>query len=305
MENSSSVERPDGHVSVSSEDDQQSSETTRLDKMLSDIGALEALSEDWPAEYKNAAMARTEAVDALNAEAFRRFIRLLQTVPGMGAAMRTAAADEVVYAVLRRHGILKPSLFERVETALDGIRPMLDSHGGDVELVSVEPPVAEVRFLGACDGCPASSLTFYSGVKTAIVDNIPEITEIKQVKGLGGGSADTVHFTSPFANYSSKAWSFAASLKDLPDGETVMKDIGGHSVFLSRFSDKVTCFENSCAHMGMAMDGGEIGEGLITCPYHGFKYSLESGECLTAPEVQLQPHGVRVVGDRVEVQLTQ
>ncbi len=57
--------------------------------------------------------------------------------------------------------------------------------------------------------------------------------------------------------------------------------------------------------MGLALDGGEIEDGIITCPFHGFKYALESGECLTAPEVQLRPHGVKVVGDRVEVQLAQ
>ena len=56
--------------------------------------------------------------------------------------------------------------------------------------------------------------------------------------------------------------------------------------------------------MGMPLDGGEIDGGLITCPYHGFRYSLESGECLTAPEVQLQPHAVRVVGERIEVSLS-
>ena len=275
-----------------------------LSAMLSDITALEVLAQDWPDEYKNAAEARTRAIDALNAEAFRRLIRVLKSVPGLSDALREAASDDVVYAVLRRHRILKPSMFERVESALDTIRPMLASHGGDVELVSAQPPVASVRFLGACDGCPASALTFYSGVKKAIQDNVPEIEEIKQVKGLGGGGSDTVHFTSPFANYTSGSWAFAASLKDVPDGETIIKSVSDHAVLLSRFGDKVTCFENACAHMGMAMDSGEIDAGLITCPYHGFRYSLESGECLTAPEVQLQPHGVRVVGDRIEVQFT-
>ena len=56
--------------------------------------------------------------------------------------------------------------------------------------------------------------------------------------------------------------------------------------------------------MGMAMDGGDIDDAIITCPYHGFQYSLESGECLTAPEVQLQPHGVRVKDGQIEVRLT-
>lgn len=280
-------------------------EERSLASMLSDISALELIADDWPEEQRNSAQARVIAIDALNAEAFRRLIKQLKQHADIGQLLREAATDEVVYTVLRRHNILKPSLFERVEDALDGIRPMLASHGGDVELVSVEPPLVEVRLLGACDGCPASALTLYSGVKKAIQDNIPEITEIKQVKGLGGGNNETVHFTSPFANYKSGSWVFAAKLGDVPDGDTITKTLGEHSVLLSRFGDRVTCFENSCAHMGLALDGGEIDGGIITCPFHGFKYALESGECLTAPEVQLQPHGVRVVGDRIEVQLTQ
>lgn len=279
-----------------------------LGDLVRDVSALEALAESWPEEYRNAAVARTRAVDALNAEAFRRLIRALQSVPGAAAALRDAAADEVVYAVLRRHGILKPSVFERVEAALDGIRPTLASHGGDVELVSVEPPLAEVRFLGACDGCPASMLTFYSGVKKAIQDSVPEIAEVRQLKGLGGrgasdGDADSVHFTSPFAAGYSDGWVTAARLDELPEGATRSLEVEERSVLLSRFGDRVTCFENACAHMGMPLDGGPIEAGIITCPFHGFRYSLESGECLTAPEVQLQPHAVRVVGERVDVRL--
>ena len=51
------------------------------------------------------------------------------------------------------------------------------------------------------------------------------------------------------------------------------------------------------------MTQGEIGEAIITCPHHGFKYALESGECITAPEVQLQPHAVRVKGSNIEVRI--
>ncbi|MGD9785432.1 MAG: NifU family protein [Hyphomicrobiaceae bacterium] len=272
--------------------------------MLSDITSLQQLAGDWPDEIRTAANARAEAVDALNREALRRLIRLLKDVPGFGAALREAAGDEVIYAVLRRHGILKPSLHERAEAALSSIRPMLASHGGDVELVAVEPPRVDVRFLGACDGCPASTLTFYAGVKKAVQDAMPEIREVKQVKGLGNGAGDQVHFASPFANYKSDGWQFALKLVDLPDGTTTSKELDGHSVLLSRFGDKLTCFANHCAHMGMALDGGEIENGVITCPYHGFQYALDSGECLTAPEVQLQPHAVRLVGDRIEVRLT-
>jgi len=275
-----------------------------LDALLSDIVSLQQVAEAWPEEIRNASNAHADAVDALNREALRRLIRSLKDVPGFAIALREAVGDDVIYAVLRRHGILKPSLHERVEAALASIRPMLASHGGDVELVAVEPPRVDVRFLGACDGCPASTLTFHSGVKKAIQDAIPEIREVKQVKGLGNGPGEQIHFASPFASFKSDGWKFALKLGDLADGATTSKEFDGQSVLLSRFGDKVTCFANHCAHMGMALDGGEIEDGVITCPYHGFQYALESGECLTAPEVQLQPHAVRVVGDRIEVRLT-
>ncbi|MFA5989834.1 MAG: NifU family protein [Sphingomonas sp.] len=276
---------------------------SRLSVLLGELSTLEALAQNWGEAERNGAMARALAIDALNAEAFRRLIRSLHRVPGGAAALREAAEDEVVYCVLRRHGILKPSLFERVEAALDTVRPTLAGHGGDAELVKVEGDRAEVRFLGACDGCPASALTFYSGVKKAITEHVPEIREVKQVRGLGGGAADSVYYTSPFAAHQQEGWGRVASLADVPDGETRIIEFDGHSLLLSRFGERVTCFENACAHLGMAMDQGIIANGFITCPHHGFRYALETGECLTAPEVQLRPHAVRVKGEIIELRL--
>jgi nitrite reductase/ring-hydroxylating ferredoxin subunit len=80
--------------------------------------------------------------------------------------------------------------------------------------------------------------------------------------------------------------------------------IGDHSLLLSGFASPVTCFENACAHMGLPFDGRIVENGVVTCPHRGFQYALDSGECLTTPQVQLQSHDVRVVGDRIEVRLT-
>lgn len=274
-----------------------------LDRLIGDLKALEMLADGWDDAARNGAQARAEAVDALNKEAFRRLISALKDVPGFGVALKTAAQDDVVYAVLRRHGILKASLYERVEAALETVRPSLASHGGDAEVTLVEGNRAEIRFLGACDGCPASQLTFYAGVKKAIQDQVPEITEVKQAKGLGGGGADAVQFTSPFANFRDSEWSLAMPLDDIADGQIRIIDIDGHSVILTRFAEKVSCFKNACAHMGLEMTQGEIRNCILTCPHHGFQYALESGECLTAPEVQLQPHAVRVKGPNIEVRI--
>lgn len=274
---------------------------------LEDIERFETIVAGWDDSQQATVIAYRRALEALHKEAFRRLIAGIKSEPAALAAMRRAASDEVVYAVLRHLELVKPSLHERVDKALASVRPMLASHGGDVELVSVKAPdTVEVRFLGACDGCPASTLTFIAGVKKAIEDACPEITRIDQVKGLmNGGDKDGVKFISPFAINQQGGWRFAAKLDQVPEGGILTLALeNNRSLLLSRNDAVVACFENACAHLGMQMDMGEVADGIITCPYHGFKYDLRSGECLTAPEVQLQSHAVRVVGDRVEVRLS-
>lgn len=274
---------------------------------LGEIERFETIVASWDDNQQATVMAYRRAVEALHKEAFRRLIAAIKGEPASLAAMRRAASDEVVYAVLRHLELVKPSLHERVEQALASIRPMLASHGGDVELVAVKPPDAvQVRFLGACDGCPASTLTFIAGVKKAIEESCPEIKTIDQVKGLmNGGDKDGVKFVSPFAINQQGSWRFAAKLGAVPEGGILTLALeNSRSVLLSRNGAVVACFENACAHLGMQMDMGEVEDGILTCPYHGFQYDLRSGECLTAPEVQLQAHAVRVVGDRVEVRLS-
>jgi nitrite reductase/ring-hydroxylating ferredoxin subunit/Fe-S cluster biogenesis protein NfuA len=272
--------------------------------LLGDIERIEASLAGWDETPRAVAQAYRHSIEALNGEALRRLVRALKGDAAALAAMKSAISDEIVYAVLRRHDIVKPSLNERVENALNGVRPMLASHGGDVELIKVAPPAIEVRFTGSCDGCPASALTFHAGVKKAVQDACPEITEIRQVKGLGNGGGAGPRFISPFALGSESAWLFAAVLDNIPeDGVRAIK-LGGENLLLSRQGVAVTCFQNACAHMGLPLDEGEVENGVIACPHHDFQYDLASGECLTAPEVALQSHAVRVVGHRVEVRLS-
>ena len=163
---------------------------THVDSLVDEIDRIEAVVAGWESPYGLAALAYRNAVDRLNAEVLRRIIATLRADPAALPAMKDAVKDELVYAVLRRHGLVKPSLQERVEEALDGVRPMLALHGGDVQLVRVVPPAAiDVRFTGACESCPASMTTFTLGVKTALATHVPEITDVRQVKGLSARSA--------------------------------------------------------------------------------------------------------------------
>ncbi len=74
-------------------------------------------------------------------------------------------------------------LREKVEEALDGIRPALQADGGDVALVDVdeENGVVKVQLQGACSGCPSAQITLVMGVERAIKEKVPEVKEVLSV----------------------------------------------------------------------------------------------------------------------------
>jgi len=92
-----------------------------------------------------------------------------------------AVDDAEVYAALVKAGIVRPSLAMRAVQVLDGIRPYLTSHNGDVELVRIDQGVAYVRLLGACQSCGSATETLRDSVAEALLQNLPEITEVQEV----------------------------------------------------------------------------------------------------------------------------
>jgi Fe-S cluster biogenesis protein NfuA len=70
---------------------------------------------------------------------------------------------------------------ERVEKAIEEIRPNLQADGGDIELIDVEGGVAKVKLKGACAGCPMSAMTLKLGVENFLKRKVPEITKVETV----------------------------------------------------------------------------------------------------------------------------
>lgn len=70
-------------------------------------------------------------------------------------------------------------LGDRVASVLELIRPSIQSDGGDIELVNVGADgVVQIRFHGACLGCPSSNMTLKFGIEENLKSNVPEITEV-------------------------------------------------------------------------------------------------------------------------------
>jgi Fe-S cluster biogenesis protein NfuA/nitrite reductase/ring-hydroxylating ferredoxin subunit len=279
-----------------------------LEGLVRAITSLEGIVAGWDEAHSLTVQALKSAIEALHRQALLRLIRALKCDPVAHARLREALADPVIYGVLRFHGLVKAPLAERVNAALDEVRPALAGHGGGVELVAIKPPdTVELRLIGSCHGCPASGQTLSEGVEKAIRAHCPEIVHIHQVSRAPleshSEAGSSLHFISPFALHVKSGWVDAGDVGEIPDNGISERKIRERSVLLARRGDHVSCFDNSCAHLGMPLDMAQVREGVITCSYHGFQYLLETGECLTAPEVQLRVHAVRVIGERVQVRL--
>ena len=94
-------------------------------------------------------------------------------------AIAGMAGDELVSYLLLLHGLHPVPLEDRVRAALAEVRPYLEQHGGDVELLGVERGVARLRLEGSCNGCPSSTATLKHAIDDAIQRAAPDITGIE------------------------------------------------------------------------------------------------------------------------------
>jgi len=78
-------------------------------------------------------------------------------------------------------GYMEEKIKDRVEEALEELRPQLQADGGDIELVQVKNGIVKVKLKGACAGCPMSTMTLQWGVEQFIKKKIPEIARVEAV----------------------------------------------------------------------------------------------------------------------------
>lgn len=298
-----------------------------------DLDRLESVVEGWEPEARATVAALQGTVEEILLGALKRLIRQVKDQPGGLEALRASLEDDWIRTVLQVHGMLRapePTREDRVRSALESVRPMLESHGGDVELVSVRDDEVEVKLLGSCDGCSQSSVTVKLGIETAVRDALPEIERVvvregalstrtndpsagtngqpgskaERSSGLVATSALTKKIQSPFAG----TWEDAGPAAAVPVGDILAVDLEALSVLLTKLpSGEVRAYPNACTHLGMPLDTGSVETGAegpeLVCRYHGFRYKLADGECLSAPEVALPRYAARVEGGRVRVRV--
>src|SRR6185312_8415915 len=117
-------------------------------------------------------------------QGLERVVEILDGAGGAAAEVKQQLADDgIVASLMLIHDLYPVPVEERVADALEEVRPYMESHGGNVELVSLEDGVVRLRLEGSCDGCPASSSTLELAIKTALDEAAPDLTGI-EVEGL-------------------------------------------------------------------------------------------------------------------------
>ena len=119
-----------------------------------------------------------QAVIELHGVALDRIMQRIGELPQAGSALESLAADPLVSGVLSLHGIHPVPIGARIEAALEGTRPYLESHGGNVELLSVEEGKAHIRLQGSCGSCASSMQTMKQTIESAIYEVAPEVVAI-------------------------------------------------------------------------------------------------------------------------------
>jgi Fe-S cluster biogenesis protein NfuA len=87
--------------------------------------------------------------------------------------------DELVSGLLLLYGLHPLDVETRVIRALDSVRPYLQSHGGNVELLGVADGVVRLRFQGSCNGCSSSAATLEQAIEEAIYEAAPDVAGIE------------------------------------------------------------------------------------------------------------------------------
>jgi len=90
-------------------------------------------------------------------------------------------------------------------------------------------------------------------------------------------------------------------LTGIPDGGAVTVRGPGKTIAVFREGDQVYAIDDMCPHAGASLAGGFVGNGVVTCPWHYWRFRLCDGAWADNPRIKTGSYPVRVVGDEVHL----
>jgi len=238
-----------------------------------------------------------------------RIVEILDEDESAGEVKQQLSEDGVVASLMLIHDLYPVPVEERVMEALDNVRPYMESHGGNVELVSLEEGVARIRLEGSCDGCPASSSTLELAIKTALEETAPDLLGI-EVEGIEQDLLNPVVVTGtalPMADQGSAQNGGSAPATPAPPGTSGWHELNGEldglaedqltrievrgtPIVVARVEGSLLAYLDACPSCEESIAGAELDEGMLTCPSCDRRYFLpRAGRSLDDEKLHLGP----------------
>jgi Fe-S cluster biogenesis protein NfuA/nitrite reductase/ring-hydroxylating ferredoxin subunit len=208
--------------------------------------------------------------------------RILERADG-----RALAEDDLVSHLLLLHDLHPVPIDDRVLEALDGVRPYLESHGGDVSLVGVEDGVVRLRLSGSCNGCPSSTMTLKLAIEDAIQQAAPEVerVEAEGVSEPAGPKLLQLEVAEPLRS----DWATVGGLPELKARSTLVKEVAGTPLLFAALDENLYAYRDRCP-CGSTLDGAALDNGEMACPGCGRTFDVRrAGRCLEEPQLSLEP----------------
>jgi nitrite reductase (NADH) small subunit/3-phenylpropionate/trans-cinnamate dioxygenase ferredoxin subunit len=90
---------------------------------------------------------------------------------------------------------------------------------------------------------------------------------------------------------------------DIPEGEGKTVQVRGKLIAVFRHKGEYLAIDDCCPHMGASLAGGYVEGGIVTCPWHAWRFRLADGAWADNPRIKIGCYAVRVVGEEIQVEV--
>jgi Fe-S cluster biogenesis protein NfuA/nitrite reductase/ring-hydroxylating ferredoxin subunit len=203
------------------------------------------------------------------------------------------ANDALIAHLLLLHDLHPVDVETRVRRALEEVRPYLQSHGGNVELLAVEEGVARLRLQGSCSGCPSSTMTLKLAIEEAIQKAAPDLDRI-EAEGVTAPPRAPVAFVPASDLLRGPAavpgWTVVDRMPQLADGETAIVQVAEVPLLFCRLEGTFYAYRSACPGCARSLDEAQLTGAELTCPGCSRGFDVRrAGRCLDEPDQQLEP----------------